>query len=309
MKLTSLVMVLLLNLLLPVSYAEVVAPQVNAPAVTSPAVTEMPAVAPAVTPVATSVTPAVDASKTTDESAKKDVQKADGRKVVAHVVWVKGTFYATVPGSEEKRELKTSANIYMNDTLVTGAGSEAQIVFSDDSLMTFRAETKFYINQYNYAPKEKGKAKASEEKSVGTYVMDLIEGGFRTITGVIAKDNPDNYQVNTPVATIGVRGTEYSVVYTKDGQLFVKRFKGIPCVANPNSTDKQKSDTVCLNKTDRFAQVASSSSNPTVVAKEPNVFNVEVDIIPVIFSNNPVGYCGMSGCSSGDGGGSGFCIQ
>lgn len=305
---------LVLGIIMPVSYAADM-PQTPAVTTTAPAETIAPAetTAPVTTTVpAAATTPAeTTASTTTDATTaaatdtEKKAEENSDRKIVAHVVWVKGTFYATVPGSEEKRTLKPSSNIFMNDTLITGTGSEAEIVFSDNTLMTFRAASKFYINQYNYAPK--GKAK-TEDKSVGTYIMDLIEGGFRTITGVIAKENPDNYQVNTPVATIGVRGTEYSVVYTKDGQLYVKRYKGVPCVTNPNA--KEKKEAVCLNKKDKYAEVADASGNPEVVAKEPNVFDVDVEVIPVLYADNSVGFCPLAGCGSGEGdGGSGFCIQ
>ena len=39
----------------------------------------------------------------------------------------------------------------------------------------------------------------------------LLKGGFRSISGLIGKVNHDEYQVNTPVATIGIRGTDYLV--------------------------------------------------------------------------------------------------
>jgi len=42
--------------------------------------------------------------------------------------------------------------------------------------------------------------------------FSLLKGGFRSISGLIGKINHDEYQVTTPVATIGVRGTDYLVV-------------------------------------------------------------------------------------------------
>jgi hypothetical protein len=120
---------------------------------------------------------------------------------VGRVVWIAGTFKALMPNKEERILQKTSL-IYLNDTLVTDAKSKAQIVFTDQTLMTFREGTTFYIDKYDYH-------KTPKNGSVGTYLMKLIEGGFRTITGLIAKSKPSDYEVNTPVATIGVRGTDY----------------------------------------------------------------------------------------------------
>lgn len=40
----------------------------------------------------------------------------------------------------------------------------------------------------------------------------LLKGGFRAVSGLIGKANPAEYRVSTPVATIGIRGTDYLVV-------------------------------------------------------------------------------------------------
>ncbi|HWY23269.1 MAG TPA: hypothetical protein VNX47_00020, partial [Nevskia sp.] len=42
--------------------------------------------------------------------------------------------------------------------------------------------------------------------------FSLLKGGFRSISGLIGKLNHDEYRVSTPVATIGIRGTDYLVV-------------------------------------------------------------------------------------------------
>ncbi len=224
-----------------------------------------------------------------------------GKKLVAHVVWVKGSVTASEAGGTAARALKKSSNVYMNDTVETGPDSEAQLVFTDDSVMTFRAATKMYINEYNYQPKGKDKA---ESKSAGKYVMDLVTGGLRTLTGFVAKQNPDNYQVNTPVATIGVRGTEFSIVYT-DGKLYMKQYKGEPCLAKKGEKSK---NTLCLDKDHKYGSVPGEGQTPMYLADQPAVFSVDVEVIPVTFSNGGVGFCGVGGCKSG-GGGSGFCIQ
>tara|TARA_R110000868_G_scaffold76328_7_gene219557 strand:+ start:351 stop:1217 length:867 start_codon:yes stop_codon:yes gene_type:complete len=255
-------------------------------------------VAPAVT------APAEPAPVTASEEkseAKPTSTDPDTKVVVAHVVWVKGTFKAIEPGTDEVRTLKKSSNVYMNDTLVTDANSEAQIVFTDDSNMAFRPDTRLYINQYNYIPK---KNKKTADNSVGKYIMDLVEGGFRTITGYIAKEDPEEYQVNTPVATIGVRGTEFSVVY-QDGKLYMKQYKGKPCMKNKDGEEKSE---ICLDNKNKFSE-AEEGSDPVYLADEPAVFNVDVEVVPVTFSNTGDGFCGIGGCGGDGGGGSGFCIQ
>lgn len=229
------------------------------------------------------------------ETAATDTKtKVTTGQLVAKVVWVKGTCTASPPGSDTKRALKTASEVYMHDTLMTDAGSEAQIVFTDNSTMTLRPETKLYINEYNY--KKPGK-KAAEAPSTASYIMDLIAGGFRTITGAIAKENPDNYQINTPVATIGVRGTEFSVVY-KPPKTYVKRYKGEPCVSQKGADKNEKGKTLCLDDKNKYAS-AEEGGAPQIEVDEPDVFRVDVEVVPVSFMD-------MNNDGSG---GSSFCIQ
>lgn len=99
------------------------------------------------------------------------------------------------------RHLKSRSSVYEGDTIITRTHG-AQIRFSDGSLTSLRPETKFKIDTYSW----KGKADGSEKG-----FFNLIKGGLRTITGIIGKQNKQNYQMKTPVATIGIRGTEYGI--------------------------------------------------------------------------------------------------
>ena len=44
----------------------------------------------------------------------------------------------------------------------------------------------------------------------------LVKGGLRAVDGLIGQTTPQNYGVETPVATIGVRGTAFDVRYCGD---------------------------------------------------------------------------------------------
>jgi hypothetical protein len=135
---------------------------------------------------------------------------------VGHVVWTKGAF------SAGGRSLERNSPIFEGDVLVTGAASQAEVAFTDNSLMTFKAGTQFSVDSYHF--KKKG----------GNFTGSLATGGFRTITGLIAKNHPANYAVNTPVATIGVRGTDYQTAYN-DGYLYVVAYSGTVCITPTGS--------------------------------------------------------------------------
>jgi len=201
---------------------------------------------------------------------------------VGKVVWVNGGFHAVSP-TKEDRKLQKSSIIYLHDTLVTEAGAQAQIVFTDNTMMTFKPETEFYIQQYQFNPN-------SKKQSVGKYVMKLIEGGFRTITGLIAKKNPPDYQVNTPVATIGVRGTDY-VVYYRKGDLYIGYYEGKPCVKGG-----KKDAELCLDEFNPFGYVNKDSAAPVPVSQRPEVFEEKLTIItalPPNFNSFPPGSNGI----------------
>jgi hypothetical protein len=51
------------------------------------------------------------------------------------------------------------------------------------------------------------------------FLVDLLRGSMRAITGLIGKRNRENYKVTTTTATIGIRGSGFSVGYNPDGSL------------------------------------------------------------------------------------------
>ncbi|MEI7613136.1 MAG: FecR domain-containing protein [Betaproteobacteria bacterium] len=98
------------------------------------------------------------------------------------------------------RMAKPGAPVNAGDTAVTGEQGQLHIRFSDDSMVQLHAKTQFRIDQYAFS----GKA---DDDSKGFF--SLLKGGFRTVTGLLGKYNRSTYRVNTPAATIGIRGTEY----------------------------------------------------------------------------------------------------
>lgn len=217
---------------------------------------------------------------------------------IGRVVWVKGLFQATMP-NHEIRTLQKDSIIYLHDMLTTGENSQAQIVYTDNTLMTFRAQTKFYIENYAFNPQSK--------TSVGKYIMNLLEGGFRTITGAIAKHNPDDYRIITPVATIGVRGTDYAV-YVHNGQLLIGYYQGTPCVT---SGAKKGGNTLCLSAQVPYITVPVAGAVPVPVLEQPEVFKDKLEIIQVTLAPFTSGGYGKYANPNGpvQGTFSSFCIQ
>ena len=116
------------------------------------------------------------------------------------------------------RPLSKGAEVQPGETVSTRDG-RAQLRFSDGSLVSLQPQSDFRVDSYRYA----GQVDGSEQG-----FFSLLKGGMRTITGLIGRTNKDNYRVTTNVATIGIRGTEYSITYgdgitvsTGEGQVMV----------------------------------------------------------------------------------------
>jgi hypothetical protein len=103
------------------------------------------------------------------------------------------------------RELKQGDFVYVNDEIMTSNRSFAVLQFTDGAKVTVRPDSTMIIEQYLYAGNDSDEA-----------TLNLVEGGLRVITGAMAKTNPENYKVRTPVALMGVRGTEFSIMLCGD---------------------------------------------------------------------------------------------
>lgn len=113
----------------------------------------------------------------------------------------------------EIRSLSKGGVVYPGETINTGPNSYLNIKFTDGSRTLLRPNTRFQIAEYRYsAPAERRHDSGSrdvEQEGEGNALFRLMKGGFRAVTGLIGRENRDNYKVRTPVATIGIRGTDF----------------------------------------------------------------------------------------------------
>lgn len=141
-----------------------------------------------------------------------------------------GTVTATTVAGH-RRQLRDGDTIYSGDAISTGDDSYADLDFEDGGRMLLRPDTDFQIQRYHYDPAAHGYALAVAQVTAPTTpppaspqpaeaqqqhesaLFRLIKGGFRAISGFIGHVEHQDYAVDTPVATIGIRGTGYEVRY------------------------------------------------------------------------------------------------
>jgi hypothetical protein len=87
------------------------------------------------------------------------------------------------------------------ETLVTGANGLAQVRFADGAMISVRGNTELKLDRFAY--------RGRDDRSA-SLLLSLLKGGFRSVTGLIGRLNRDGYRINTPFATIGVRGTVHN---------------------------------------------------------------------------------------------------
>ncbi len=88
------------------------------------------------------------------------------------------------------------------DQIQSGADGFAQLRMSDDALVSVRRDTTLKVDRYQYSGATGGKSNENDGA-----VLSLVKGTFRSFTGALARVNKKSYVMQTPTATIGIRGT------------------------------------------------------------------------------------------------------
>jgi hypothetical protein len=143
----------------------------------------------------------------------------------AQVILAKGQVTA-VNQAGESRKLKRRSKVFSGDIIKTGTNGSVQLRFIDKALMTIKANSEMDISSY-----QSGENGQKEEA-----IMNLVKGGFRTITGKIGKGDKSAYKVSTPAASIGIRGTNYEVQQEPSGGFVMAVYSGGISVQNESGT-------------------------------------------------------------------------
>jgi len=118
--------------------------------------------------------------------------------------------------SGEARILKRTDAIFVGDTIETNKSAHLHIKFIDDGRISIRPESRLHIEAYQYD-------QVNPEKSTIRFFLE--QGVLRSISGKATEAAHDRYRMNTPVAALGVLGTDY-VVRTSNTQTLAAVYSG-----------------------------------------------------------------------------------
>lgn len=122
-----------------------------------------------------------------------------GQGTVQHL---SGTLSAQRPDGTV-RLLSEKSQIRPGDVIATERDSYAQLRFPDGGRITMRPSSKVKLDSFRFDKKEPQR---------DSFVMSLLRGGFRAVTGLIGKRKREAYRIQTATATVGIRGTTFSAI-------------------------------------------------------------------------------------------------
>ncbi|MBO6518656.1 MAG: FecR domain-containing protein [Rhodospirillales bacterium] len=109
----------------------------------------------------------------------------------------KGNAISTRGG--ESVGLRVGSTIYVGDKIQTADGARLLVRFDDASTLQMGAAAVIDIDEMVY----------EAAGSANRQGLKFVEGVFRYVSGAIAKESFTQVAINTPVATIGIRGTDF----------------------------------------------------------------------------------------------------
>lgn len=124
----------------------------------------------------------------TDGSPIGTVEEAEGS------VWA-----IRVDGS--RVELNVGDPVFQGDVLESGPDGSVGVILADDTTFSMGEDGQMVLDEMVYDP-------STQEGSVS---VSVLEGVFTFVSGQVAKTDPDAMSIDTPVATIGIRGTQVGI--------------------------------------------------------------------------------------------------
>jgi ferric-dicitrate binding protein FerR (iron transport regulator) len=116
----------------------------------------------------------------------------------------------TAASSGRARPIATGNKLYANETVSTGEQAVAQLLFLDETSLSIGPRSEVTLDKFVYDP----------GRGTGQMTLSASRGALRFISGSMESRS---YQIRTPVATLGVRGTIFDVLIrrTASGQVSV----------------------------------------------------------------------------------------
>jgi hypothetical protein len=155
--------------------------------------------------------------------------------------------------------LSNGSGVFANERIRTGDSGMTQLQFLDETNLSVGPKSEVVLDRFVYDP-NRGK---------GSVVVQTGRGVFRFVSG---SQDPTSYQIKTPVATIGVRGTVFELV-NGSGFSAIVQVEGntiVKILATGQNLVVQPGTTVLIYSGGKFEQFKSGSTLPPTVVTNLN---------------------------------------
>lgn len=139
--------------------------------------------------------------------AETPAQNQMDSSLVGEVSLVLGKAYLESAGGR-KKPIIPGTRIRVTDRIHTESNGHVHIRFIDQALVSVRPDSRLEIVRYDYN---------AEQPQYSTIKLSLEEGVTRSISGKGARAARERFRMNTPIAAIGVRGTDFVVSAYQNG--------------------------------------------------------------------------------------------
>lgn len=171
----------------------------------------------------------------------------------------------------------------MLDTVVT-AKSKVMLTFEDNTTVKITEQSKLIIDDFVY----------DNKKGAGKLALKVALGTARYASGQIAKTNPQSVNIQTPTATIAVRGTDFSMTVDELGRSLVMLLPSCDekaCVTGAIEVSTEVGS-VFMNQAYQTTVVASRDQAPTkpviININEANINNLLIVSPPKQFEEQKI---------------------
>jgi hypothetical protein len=147
--------------------------------------------------------------------------------------------------------LGPNASVFPNEVVTTGDGARLEITFKDNARLTLSEKVKLTIDSYIF----------NRTGRLGTIKFEVV-GAFRFVSGRISKLARSDVSVTTPVANIGIRGTDFWAGPIDNQALGVLLINGAVTVSNAAGTQT-------LNRPGQGTNIAAPGAAPGPVTLWP----------------------------------------
>lgn len=170
-------------------------------------------------------------------------------------------------------EVEGQADLQAKDVILTRATTLAEVELADQTMFKIGPDSELDLSTFIYAAPS-----IDSQESEGSLVAVIRAGVVRVISGLIAKEKSNQYQISSTLsATIGIRGTDFTVRSCSNISSCGDLFGVSVAVQDGGISFKNDAAGVDLSENE-FTQVKSAAEVPVAAPVPEGFFDLELDV-------------------------------